>query len=300
MESQSQDFKTKMKVSNPLNDIAANLGVTPKVLTQLATGDDKEFRELVRGIFSILPEDEVVLVANDASINSEFLDYLGHLFEDNQRILLTILHNPSSSSQTKHYILEKFPSTIVLSLASNSKTPPDVLRAVSECHKTSSDILATLLANSATPEDLKEQIISESSAEEGVTLDLEEVDTLDMEEVSSQSLASGATEAPSYDGGDVDAKIALCVDKLYELNTGIVTEFIKKARSEIVKRLNIMARANRLILNTIIRYPSLTIEELDRIDLDMFVSLLKKSPDNIDDQTVLKLLQQAKKNEKKK
>ena len=80
---QSQDFKTKMKVSNPLNDIAANLGVTPKVLTQLATGDDKEFRELVRGIFSILPEDEVAMVATDASINSEFLDYLGRLFEDN-------------------------------------------------------------------------------------------------------------------------------------------------------------------------------------------------------------------------
>ncbi len=29
-----------MKPSNPLNNIAANLGVTPKVLTQLATGDD--------------------------------------------------------------------------------------------------------------------------------------------------------------------------------------------------------------------------------------------------------------------
>jgi hypothetical protein len=43
----------------------------------------------------------------------------------------------------------------------------------------------------------------------------------------------------------------------------------------------------------------LTIEELERIDLDMFVSLLKKSPGKIDDQTVLKLLQQAKKNGKK-
>ena len=41
---QTQAFKNKMKVSNPLNDIAANLGVTPKVLTQLATGDDQEFR----------------------------------------------------------------------------------------------------------------------------------------------------------------------------------------------------------------------------------------------------------------
>ena len=288
---QSQDFKTKMKVSNPLNDIAANLGVTPKVLTQLATGDDKEFRELVRGIFSILPEDEVALVATDASINSEFLDYLGRLFEDNQRILMTILHNPSANSQTKHQILEKLPENIVSSIASNAKTPSDVLLAISECYKDSSDILANLLANSSTPEDLKEQIISESSVQEAIAPDLEEI--------TDQSFASGTTKAQSYEGDEVDAKIALCVDKLYGINADIVTEFIKKARSEIVKRLTLMAKANRLILKTIVKHPSLTVEELERIDLDMFISLLKKSPGEIDDQTVLKLLQQAKKDGKK-
>ena len=67
-----------MKGSNPLNDIAANLGVTPRVLTQLATGDDREFRELVRGILSMLPEHEVIQVTSDPDINPEFLDYLGH------------------------------------------------------------------------------------------------------------------------------------------------------------------------------------------------------------------------------
>ena len=54
-----------MKGSNPLNDIAANLGVTPKVLTQLATGEDREFRELVRGILGMLPEHEVIMAASD-------------------------------------------------------------------------------------------------------------------------------------------------------------------------------------------------------------------------------------------
>jgi len=108
MERQSQDFKTKMKVSNPLNDIAANLGVTPKVLTQLATGEDKEFRELVRGIFSILPENEVMLVASDEGINVEFLDYLARLFVDNQPILLTILQNPSANSATRQDIIGNF------------------------------------------------------------------------------------------------------------------------------------------------------------------------------------------------
>jgi hypothetical protein len=290
-ESKPQDFKTKMKVSNPLNDIAANLGVTPKVLTQLATGDDKEFRELVRGIFSILPEDEVAMVATDASINSEFLDYLSRLFEDNQRILMTILHNPSANSQTKYQILEKLPENIVSSIASNSKTSSDVLLAISECYKESPDMLANLLANSATPENLKELIISESSAKEMITPDLEEI--------TEESFALSATEALSSEADEVDAKIALCVDKLYGINADIVTEFIKKARSEIVKRLTLMAKANRLILKTIVKHPSLTIEELERIDLDMFVSLLKKSPGKIDDQTVLKLLQQAKKNGKK-
>lgn len=287
---QAQDFKTKMKVSNPLNDIAANLGVTPKVLTQLATGDDKEFRELVRGIFSILPEDEVALVATDASINAEFLDYLGLLFEDNQRILLTILHNPSASRQTKYHILEKLPENMVASIASNSKTPSDVLLTIRECYRESPDILANLLANSATPENLKEQIISESSAQEAVAPDLEEI--------TAQSFAPSITVPPSSGADDVDAKIALCVDKLYGINADIVTEFIKKARTEILKRLTLMAKANRLILKTIVKHPSLTIEELNRIDLDMFASLLKKSPGELDDQTVLKLLRQAKKDEK--
>ena len=114
------------KVPNPLNNIAANLGVTPKVLTQLATGDDKEFRELVRGILGMLPENEVILVARDPDINPEFLEYLYRLFESNQKVLLTILQNPSSSKQTKHTILTRLPEEVINSLLKNPKTSPEI------------------------------------------------------------------------------------------------------------------------------------------------------------------------------
>jgi hypothetical protein len=49
-------------------------------------------------------------------------------------------------------------------------------------------------------------------------------------------------------------------------------------------------------LKTIVRYPSLSIEELENINTDMFTALLKRSPDKMDDKTVLKLIQQAKEN----
>jgi len=288
MERQSQEFKTKMKVSNPLNDIAANLGVTPKVLTQLATGEDKEFRELVRGIFSILPENEVMLVASDEGINAEFLDYLARLFVENQSILLTILQNPSANSATRQEIIGKFPENTILSLAGNPQTSAIILQAISESSQGSADILATLLANASTPADLKERILSETSEE--TTLVLEE----EIEDESSSFTPTAEAGASIAD--DVDAKIALCVDKLYQINADIVTEFIKKARTEILKRLNLIGKANRLILSAIVQHPSLSIEDLERIDLDMFASLLKKSPEEINVQTVLDFLQQAEKN----
>ena len=45
MELQSQSVKQETKVLNPLNNIAENLGVTPKVLTQLATGEDQQAKQ---------------------------------------------------------------------------------------------------------------------------------------------------------------------------------------------------------------------------------------------------------------
>lgn len=281
---QTQDFKNKMKVSNPLNDIAANLGVTPKVLTQLATGDDQEFRELVRGIFSILPEDEVAMVASDTSINPDFLDYLSRLFEDNTRILTTILYNPTTGQETRGHILEGFSDADFISMSRDPKAPPDLLRIIARKTADSSDTQVNLLANPSTPEDLKERIIQESSTR---------VEPAELESIQESDLS-----IPKGDGradGDVDAKIALCVDKLYEINASIVSEFIRKARSEIIRRLQLVAKANRLVLKTIVKHPGISIEELEGIDMDLFASLLKKLPDDIDDKIVLKLLKQAKK-----
>jgi hypothetical protein len=282
---QSQDFKNKMKVSNPLNDIAANLGVTPKVLTQLATGDDQEFRELVRGIFSILPEDEVALVATDTSINPDFLDYLSRLFEDNPRILITILYNSSTSQDTRAHVLKDLSDEDILSISRDPQAPPDLLRVIGQKEYEISDVPVNLLANPSTPEDVKEQIIAESSGD---------IVASELEAVSEAELA-GLEEDAGGESGEVDAKIALCVDKLYEINASIVSEFIRKARAEIVKRLKLVARANRLVLKTIVNHPAISIEELEGIDMDLFTSLLKKLPEDIDDQTVLKLLKKAKK-----
>ncbi len=281
---QSQDFKNKMKVSNPLNDIAANLGVTPKVLTQLATGDDQEFRELVRGIFSILPEDEVAMVATDTSIHPDFLDYLSRLFEDNARILITILYNSATSQETRGHILEGLSDDDIVAMSCDPKAPADLLRIIARKSVDSSDVQVNLLANPSTPEDVKEQIIAESSAD---------VEPSDFESVRESELSSPG-DAPEG-GEEVDAKIALCVDKLYEINASIVSEFIRKARAEIIKRLQLVAKANRLVLKTIVKHPAISIEELEGIDMDLFTSLLKKLPEDIDDQTVLKLLKQAKK-----
>jgi transcriptional regulator with XRE-family HTH domain len=281
---QSQDFKNKMKVSNPLNDIAANLGVTPKVLTQLATGDDQEFRELVRGIFSILPEDEVALVATDTSINPEFLDYLSRLFEDNPRILITILYNSATSQATRKHVLDELAEDDIVSMSCDPKAPPDLLRAIGQKEYESSDIQVNLLANPSTPEDLKEQIIAESSAD---------VEPSELEGINEADLLAPGDSPP--ESGEVDAKIALCVDKLYDINASIVSEFIRKARAEIIKRLQLVAKANRLVLKTIVKHPAISIEELEGIDMDLFTSLLKKLPEDVDDKTVLKLLKQAKK-----
>ena len=282
---QTQDFKNKMKVSNPLNDIAANLGVTPKVLTQLATGDDQEFRELVRGIFSILPEDEVAMVASDTSINPDFLEYLSRLFEDNTRILTTVLYNPTTSQATRGHILERLSDDDIVSMSSDPQASPDLLRIIALKTAKSSDTQVNLLANPSTPEDLKEDIIQESSAE---------VEPAELEGIQESELSVPDPDNGLEDG-DVDAKIALCVDKLYEINASIVSEFIRKARAEIIKRLQLVAKANRLVLKTIVKYPAITIQELEGIDMDLFTSLLKKLPEDIDDKTVLKLLRQAKK-----
>ncbi len=457
MGSQTENLKHKTKNSNPLNDIAANLGVTPKVLTELATGEDKEFRELVRGIFSILPETEVAMVANDPGIHPEFLDYLCKLFDANQKILLTILQNPSSGKQTKQFILDHLPKNMVSAIAQSPKTSPalnrmiterftlanagtaaspqtdefkikmkvsrllndleanlgvsidaflkiktrddeqsrefvrEVYDALSENHvlivasdptttplilnylyrlfDTNHEVLATILKNPTTdnptkelilqhlPEDKvvsiagdpktphfllnflgdyfsssedmqmvllvnpatqqkKKKFIQEQSGEpeiEDVTDDLLIADDEDQKMPAPKSAeeyigdhtitdffrtdakeATGIAAMPN----NLDTKIDICVKKLYAINADIVSQFIKKAHIEIQKRLKVVAEANHLVLTAILKNPSLTIEELDNIDMKTFMVLLKKTPGNIDDKTVVKLLQQAKRKKK--
>lgn len=286
---QAEELKIKLKVSKLLNDLEANLGVTIDAFMQIRTKEDDQSREFVREVYNALPEQHVLLVVRDPNSNPKILNYLSRLFDTNQKVLLTILHNASADKQTKLFILDQISEKMVLSLAGSTKTPTELLILLGERFTSSIDILATLLANPSTPIQLKERIqtlpvTEESSAEEIVELRAEDLLTpLDERD-----------EMVSSGGDEMEAKIALCVDRLYDINADIVTEFIKKARAEILKRLNLIAKANRLILRTIVQHPSLSIEELENINMDMFASLLKQSPDNIDDKTVLKLIQQAK------
>ncbi len=286
---QAEEFKIKMKVSKLLNDLEANLGVTIDAFLQIRTKDDDQSLEFVREVYQALPEQNVLLVARDANSSPKILNYLSRLFDTNQKILLTILHNSSADKQTKLFILDQISEKMVLSLAGSTKTPADLLALLGEHFTSSVDILATLLANPSTPFEMKERIQSLPVPEESPAEDIVELRVEDLLTPSNQE-----NEGVSSGNDEMEAKIALCVDRLYDINADIVTEFIKKARAEILKRLNLIAKANRLILRTIVQHPSLSIEELENINMDMFASLLKQSPDDIDDQTVLKLIQQAK------
>ncbi|MDY0095590.1 MAG: hypothetical protein RBT80_23080 [Candidatus Vecturithrix sp.] len=286
---QAEEFKIKMKVSKLLNDLEANLGVTIDAFLQIRTKDDDQSLEFVREVYQALPEQNVLLVARDANSSPKILNYLSRLFDTNQKILLTILHNSSADKQTRLFILDQISEKMVLSLAGSTKTPADLLALLGEHFTSSIDILATLLANPSTPFEMKERIQSLPVPEESPAEDIVELRVEDLLTPSNQE-----NEGISSGNDEMEAKIALCVDRLYDINADIVTEFIKKARAEILKRLNLIAKANRLILRTIVQHPSLSIEELENINMDMFASLLKQSPDDIDDQTVLKLIQQAK------
>lgn len=288
-ETQAEEFKIKMKVSKLLNDLEANLGVTIDAFMQIRARDDEQSREFVREVYNALPEQNALLVARDTASSPKILNYLSRLFDTNQKILLTILHNSSTDTQTKLFILDQLSEKMVLSLAASAKTPAHLLTLLSQHFTSSVDILATLLANPSTPFEVKEHI-------QALTIP-DETSAENFEELKAEDLivpVDEASESASTGNDEMEAKIALCVDRLYDINADIVTEFIKKARAEILKRLNLIAKANRLILRTIVQHPSLSIEELENINMDMFASLLKQSPDKIDDKTVLKLIQQAK------
>ncbi len=283
---QADEFKIKMKVSRLLNDIEANLGLTIETFLQIRAKSDEQSQEFVREVYSALPENDVLLVSRDSATSPKILNYLSLLFDTNHKVLLTILHNPAADTQTQVFILKHIPEKIGQSLAESHKTPSKVLQLLGEYFTSSDKILEALQRNPSTPAETRETIQSLSEA------DLSE-DVFDLP--AEAAIEPDSSREPSQGSDEVDAKIALCVDKLYDINADIVTEFIKQARSEIIKRLNLIAKANRIILRTIVRHPTLSIEELGHINMDMFIALLKKSPDEIDDEAVLELIKRSRK-----
>lgn len=285
--SQAEEFKIKMKVSKLLNDLEANLGVSIEAFMTIRGRDDEQSKEFVREVYNALPEENVLIVARDTTTTVKILDYLSQLFDTNQKILYTILHNPIADDKTKRFILSHLSENVILTAVKNSKTPPELLTFFADYFATSDDMLALLLMNPSTPAAIKEKIEEQSSAESEAAKETE--NELELEE-----FPANFTPQVSAPQNDVEAKITLCVDKLYDINADIVTEFIKQARTEILKRLELIARANRLILRTIMRTPSLSIQDIEHINMDMFVTLLKKLPDDVDEKTILQLMMQSK------
>jgi len=285
--SQAEEFKIKMKVSKLLNDLEANLGVSIEAFMAIRGRDDEQSKEFVREVYNALPEENVLIVARDTTTTVKILDYLSQLFDTNQKILYTILHNPIADAKTKQFILSHLSENAIMTAVKNPKTPPELLTFFADYFAKSDDMLALLLMNPSTPAAIKEKIEEQSSAEEEAASETESV--LELEE-----FPADFTPKSSAPQNDVEAKITLCVDKLYDINADIVTEFIKQARTEILKRLELIAKANRLILRTIMRTPSLSIQDIEHINMDMFVTLLKKLPDDVDDKTILQLMMQSK------
>ena len=298
--SQSAEFRIKMKVSKLLNDLEANLGVTIDAFLQIRSRNDEQSREFVREVYNALPEENVLLVGRDPNTGPKILEYLSRLFDDNPKILLTILHNPSTDNLTRQFILEHIPEKLAISLVESPRTPPRILQLLGEHFTNSEDMQMLLLANPSTPEEAKQRIQTQAVPQSGALPSSEKIGTaLEVTDDMILELSSPnevlAEQPQNTDTGEVEAKIALCVDKLYDINADIVTEFIKQARSEIVKRLDLIAKANRIILRAIVRCPDLSTDDLENINMDMFVSLLKTLPNEPDDQSVLKLIQQSRK-----
>jgi len=281
-----------MKVSNPLNDLAANLGVTIKVLIQLAMGPDKEFREMVRMLLSALPEEEAVIIAEDREIDAQFLDYLSRVFETRPLVLHTLLKNPSTPSNTVERIAKLLPSADLETLAKDPAIRPELLEQLFKIFGNTQVALLKLIAeHPATPPPLRGQIApllsKEPETEDSTATPPEKKLKSDsrVEDALKEALEAGPrSEFPS------EVALSSCVHQLFEVNFNIIADFMKRINQQVLKQLERLAEANRQILQVIAKNAgSLNLGTL-QLSADLVAFVTRKLPDSVSEQEILEFL----------
>ena len=287
---QSQEHKNKMRVSNPLNDLAANLGVTLKVLIQLAMGPDKEFREMVRMLLSALPENEVVMIAEDPEIDAQFLDYLSRIFETSTAVQQALLKNPSVSATTLERIAKLLPGSVIEAIAADSNVRPELLERFVKIFGSSQVNLMKLIAqNPATPAPLREQLAGDLLKRVGAEKSVETAS----EKVGEASSADSIKQIPS------EPTLSDCVGQLLEINFNIVSDFMKRINEQIIKQLERLAEANKQILQVISKNADSLDPQTLRLTPELVAFVMRRLPALVPEQEILKFLQEQQIDQKK-
>lgn len=287
---QSQEHKNKMKVSNPLNDLAANLGVTLKVLIQLAMGPDREFREMVRMLLSALPEHEVVMIAEDPEIDAQFLDYLSRIFETSTAVQQALLKNPSVSATTLEHIAKLLPGSIIEAIAADPNVRPELLERFVKIFGSSQVNLMKLIAqNPATPAPLREQLARDLLKRVGAEKSVETAS----QKVGEASVADSIKQIPS------EPTLSDCVGQLLEINFNIVSDFMKRINEQIIKQLERLAEANKQILQVISKNADSLDPRTLRLTPELVAFVMRRLPALVPEQEILKFLQDQQADQKK-
>ncbi|HWP47424.1 MAG TPA: hypothetical protein VNM22_09710 [Candidatus Limnocylindrales bacterium] len=290
MSMQSQEHKNKMKVSNPLNDLAANLGVTLKVLIQLAMGPDREFREMVRMLLSALPEHEVVMIAEDPEIDAQFLDYLSRIFETSTAVQQALLKNPSVSATTLEHIAKLLPGSIIEAIAADPNVRPELLERFVKIFGSSQVNLMKLIAqNPATPAPLREQLARDLLKRVGAEKSVETAS----QKVGEASVADSIKQIPS------EPTLSDCVGQLLEINFNIVSDFMKRINEQIIKQLERLAEANKQILQVISKNADSLDPRTLRLTPELVAFVMRRLPALVPEQEILKFLQDQQADQKK-
>ncbi len=290
---QSQEHKNKMRVSNPLNDLAANLGVTLKVLIQLAMGPDKEFREMVRMLLSALPENEVVMIAEDPEIDAQFLDYLSRIFETSTAVQQALLKNPSVSATTLERIAKLLPGSVIEAIAADSNARPELLEQFVKIFGSSQVNLMKLIAqNPATPAPLRKQLAGDLLKKVGAEKSAE-IAAEGAFKVGEASSAGSIEQIPS------EPTLSDCVGQLLEINFNIVSDFMKRINEQIIKQLERLAEANKQILQVISKNADSLDPRTLRLTPELVAFVMRRLPALVPEQEILKFLQDQRADQKK-